>query len=114
MTPQQKEQIEKAAKQRFYSSRDHFPIGAKRMGFIEGAKAVIEHPQKYDLCDKLKQIQAEQMSKDNLRLIMENNRYKEALERIANTPTIDVKMYPFNWAYEFHNIANSALKGDNE
>lgn len=55
----------------------------ERNGFVAGAETVIADPERFGLCDHLKQVQAEQMSKDNLRLIQENAKYREALEKIT-------------------------------
>lgn len=42
----------------------------------------------------------------------ENTRLREALEKITNTPTVDIKAHPFQYAATFYNIAKEALKNN--
>ncbi len=113
MNQEIKDKLEQAAKDYI----DKWPVkftAAESSAFIEGAQTILDNPAEWGLCS-LEVLEATSVSVgkawvDNERLQSQLAKYRNALESIVNTSTIDAVAFPLQTVSEFYSIAKEALK----
>lgn len=123
MNQEIKERLEQAMRKQFTlkASKDK----VRRIAYFSGAQTILENPSEWGLIEEkslystLKSTVLESENKDirvNLMsakikgLQSQLTKYREALERIVNTSSVDAIAFPLQIVSEFYNIAKEALK----
>lgn len=73
-------------------------------GFEAGAQTILDNPQEWDL------VRYEDYLKHSKRTLSENERYREALESIANAEDLGIEVDPLGIALLMKKRAKEALK----
>lgn len=110
MNQEIKERLEQAMRKQFTlkASKDK----VRRIAYFSGAQTILENPGEWGL---ISLNESNILFADNMDLVKsETAKYREALERIVNTSTVDAIAYPLQTVSEFYNIAKEALKQEEQ